>query len=106
MVRQGDVLLMESAPEIARLGEEVPLENGALVLAHGEATGHSHRIVGSSARLLRVEGVSDMVLALGAPARLVHEEHGMIELAAGTYVVRRQREYSPGALQRERLVED
>ncbi len=104
MVRQGDVLLLETTVDISKFEHaEVPRERGTIVLAHGEATGHAHRVVGPSACLLRLEGISDLVLTLGSAARLVHEEHGAIDLGPGTYFVRRQREYAPGMI---RHVED
>lgn len=41
--RQGDVLIerIDSVPDDA---QPVPLEDGRIVLAHGEVTGHAHAI--------------------------------------------------------------
>jgi hypothetical protein len=36
-------------------------------------------------------------LVVEEPAALVHEEHDRIDVAPGTYEVRRQREYTPPA---------
>jgi hypothetical protein len=93
--RQGDVLIAR----IDRMPEEVgpvPRDEGRVVLAYGEVTGHVHAVQGEAAlfaaadvaeleeRFLRVEGEAD----------LVHEEHDTITLPAGIYSVRRQREYA------------
>jgi hypothetical protein len=103
--RQGDVLLVEASPDIVTFDhEEVPRENGFVVLAYGEVTGHSHRIASPTACLLRAEGVSDQVLTLHTGAKLVHDEHAPIDLPPGTYIVRRQYEYEPAAP--PRIVED
>lgn len=42
-MRQGDVLLDFDNPPTA-LGKKLPREAGRVVLAHGEATGHTHSI--------------------------------------------------------------
>jgi hypothetical protein len=105
MVRQGDVLIMEESKKATTKDHrEVKHDpDGSLVLAHGEVTGHHHRIRGVSSTLLRAEGISDAVLTMGSSGILVHEEHAPIEIPAGTYVVRRQMEYSE---QDVRLVAD
>jgi hypothetical protein len=96
--RQGDVLIKR----IAKLPGEltpVPLDDGRVILAYGEVTGHAHAVVGEvellasdleemELRFLRVEGEM---------AEVVHEEHGTITLPPGDYEVRRQREYAPEA---------
>ena len=40
-------------------------------------------------------GVGRTHLVVEEPAALVHDEHDRIDLAPGTYEVRRQREYTP-----------
>ena len=96
--RQGDVLIRQ----INKIPGElvpVPLDNGRVILAYGEVTGHAHAVVGDvellaadleemELRFLRVEGEM---------AEVVHEEHGTITLPPGDYEVRRQREYAPEA---------
>jgi hypothetical protein len=105
MYRQGDILIFAASPSAITLRhEEVSVDpGGGLVLAYGEATGHAHRVLGAGAHLYRRGAASDMVLALSTGARLVHEEHGEIDLPSGIYVVRRQREYAPGEV---RIVAD
>ena len=66
---------------------------GEVILAHGEATGHAHRIVGAKAKLYEKE--NERILILPEEDSLVHQEHETIRLPKGTKRVIRQREYSP-----------
>jgi hypothetical protein len=94
--RQGDVFL--------RQVEQLPLEareasgTARIVLAYGEATGHSHSVSVQEAKLYNLQDQHFLVVA--TTAKLVHEEHETIPLPAGVYKVVRQREYAPdGSLQ-------
>lgn len=73
----------------------VPRERGAVVLAHGEATGHAHRIVSPGARLY--EHASERFLDVLESTALLHEEHDPIPVPPGVYRIVRQREYNPDA---------
>lgn len=96
--RQGDVLVRQIGTfDLSRL-TEIPRENGAVVLAHGEATGHTHAIEAKEARLFRGEKPGVCYLLLDLPVDLVHQEHAPIALPAGHYEVIRQVEYSPEAI--------
>lgn len=91
MYRHGDVLLV---PIPALPVGAVPVKReGELVLARGEATGHAHRLAEPSGRLFVLGG--SRYLVLGEPGWLTHEEHATLELPAGRYEVRIQREYTP-----------
>jgi len=93
LYRHGDVLIaaISNLPIGAR-------SKAGLVLAHGEHTGHSHRIQETGNASLYVYG-NDLYLLVSAPsATLVHEEHRAIELPAGVYRVWQQREYTPSAI--------
>jgi hypothetical protein len=93
-IRQGDVLLKP----IDRLPEGLaPTQNR--VLAEGELTGHSHRLEGK-AKVFR-NGTGQLLVDV-EDARLVHEEHGLVE-PKGAYEVVRQVEYDPVT---ERVVQD
>ncbi len=93
LYRHGDVLIAAVA---ALPAGSVP--RTGLVLAHGEHTGHSHRIQEFGAASLYVYG-QDLYLLVSAPtATLVHEEHRAIELPVGVYRVWQQREYTPSAI--------
>jgi hypothetical protein len=104
MVRQGDVLLMrlDHDPATKRY-TEVPRErDGALVLQHGEVTGHRHRIDDPWVCLLRSDVASEPIIlrVLGdAGVSLLHEEHATIHVPKGTYGVVIQEEWEEGAWQ-------
>jgi hypothetical protein len=93
--RQGDVLLrrVESVPDNVT---PVPRENGRIVLAHGEVTGHAHAILDEAAELVRTAETNQRFLKImnASGVQLQHEEHATITLPPGTYEVIRQREYT------------
>jgi hypothetical protein len=70
------------------------------ILAHGEVTGHSHRIEQPEAAHLWSVGETIFLQVLEHSTRVIHEEHAPIELPAGLYRVWRQREYTPTAIVR------
>ncbi|MBC8084121.1 MAG: hypothetical protein H7Z21_13005 [Hymenobacter sp.] len=93
LYRHGDVLI---APVAALPAGAV--SRPGLVLAHGEHTGHSHRIREAGAASLYAYG-KDLYLLVSAPtATLIHEEHRPIALPVGVYRVWQQREYTPTAI--------
>ena len=96
MFRQGDVLIIPVAKLPANL-ENVDRENGRIVLAHGEVTGHAHAIKDQRAALFRDPKLAAIVMHVtgDAPVALEHEEHSTIQVPPGDYRVIRQREYSP-----------
>jgi len=94
--RQGDVLI-ERVKDRKPKGVSVPRDNGRIVLAYGEVTGHAHAICETEAELIELE-TGERFLMSSAGMRLLHEEHSVIELPAGTYRVTRQREYAPEAI--------
>lgn len=97
IIRQGDVLVrrIETLPKNIKPAEA---ENGRLVLAHGEATGHHHSFALSDrVALFREDGSGGgLFLSItGAPVPLEHQEHTALVLPPGNYECRRQREYHP-----------
>ena len=94
--RQGDVLIrrVTSIPANVR---EVPRDNGRVVLAYGEVTGHSHAIDNAAARFVENEAALRF-LELKESVQLRHEEHATIELKSGVYEVVIQREYEPSEI--------
>lgn len=96
LIRQGDVLLIPTTttPDTTK---QVDRENGAVVLAHGEATGHAHRIYDDTCELVTADQAAELYLLVHGtePASLVHDEHDTLLIAPGTYRVVRQREYTP-----------
>ena len=98
MFRQGDVLVVPLKEMPADL-KAVPLDNGRLILAYGEATGHAH-VVEGLAELLTPADADELerrFLRVEAESALVHDEHSTITLPPGAYEIRRQREYAPEA---------
>ncbi|MFI2373417.1 hypothetical protein [Streptomyces sp. NPDC018833] len=97
--RQGDVLL-RAVPRLPEDAEPVAREGGRVVLAHGEATGHSHAIAEPHAHLFasrddELNGITDRYLDIvGSSALLTHEEHDPLTVPAGRYLVLRQREFT------------
>lgn len=91
--RQGDVLLIET--QVPRAGfKHVPRENGRIVLAYGEATGHAHAILDEDVKLLQLG--DERFLRVGDGGSTVrHEEHAPVAVPAGGYKVVRQSEYAP-----------
>ena len=93
MFRQGDVLL-ERVDAIPKGATRKHPDNGRVILAYGEVTGHAHAVETDAdvveAYLAELDG--QVYLSAPATARVVHEEHGTIPLPKGIYRVVRQRE--------------
>lgn len=103
--RQGDVLVERI--RMRRRTGKVITDQGRVILAYGEVTGHAHAIVecdsgaattDTPAAQLFEEPDGTRYLFVDRPCALVHEEHGRITLEPGCYRVLRQREYSPEAI--------
>lgn len=94
--RQGDIFIIRT-DEIPDGARPVARDNGRIVLAYGEVTGHAHAVLDRAADLFDHEQLEDRFLQVLADGGvdLVHEEHDTIHLAPGNYIVRRQREYTP-----------
>lgn len=89
--RQGDVLLhpLKALPSHAK-----PLKAAGkkLVLAEGEATGHSHTIERSE-KFTAYEDWNGTYLDVHEPVEVQHQEHATLVLQPGVYHVRRQMEF-------------
>jgi hypothetical protein len=89
-IQQGDVLL----ERIAKLPvgcSVVPRQDGLLIIAKGEATGHHHVIVDKGARLLELKG--ELYLEVTEPAVISHDEHKPLPIPTGIYQVGRVKEH-------------
>ena len=96
MFRQGDVLLIRVNEKVdMSKAEEFKREDGKLILARGEATGHHHAISNVHAAMYAIAGYG-MLLKLKEQATLFHQEHAEITLPKGDFKVVTQKEYSPG----------
>jgi hypothetical protein len=93
LYRHGDVLLAA----VSALPIDAKPAPG-LILAHGELTGHAHRIRETGVAQLFTQGAFTYLHVTAAKATLVHEEHRPIELPTGVYRVWQQREYTPTAI--------
>ncbi len=101
MYRQGDVLIVPMTGDVPEWADEQPREDGRVVLAHGEATGHAHAILEPGVRFFRDDGAGAGLLSVpGGGARVVHEEHAPIQLPPGLFRVIRQREFDAGMARR------
>jgi hypothetical protein len=100
IARQGDVLItrISALPQALK---RVPHDNGRVILAYGEVTGHSHALRGEHCELFTPTALGATVTYLEvkeAMVALTHDEHAPIELAPGVYEITRQREYHPEAI--------
>ena len=96
LYRQGDVLL-ERIDKIPNGAKQKDQDNGRVILAYGEVTGHAHQIASPDevgATLTVAESAT--FLRLAKKAQLVHEEHATVDLPAGNYRVVQQSEYLYG----------
>lgn len=90
LFRHGDVLI-QAVNEVPASAQKLSTD----VLAHGEVTGHSHRVESSAGISLWSAGDTLFLQVFERAAKVVHEEHAPIELPVGLYRVWRQREYTP-----------
>ena len=96
MYRQGDVLIIP-VKSIPKNAKPVPREQGLVVLAHGEATGHAHALLERNVTMFEKD-MKRFLEITGGGANVVHQEHAAVRLDKGLYEVRRQVEYSPEAI--------
>jgi hypothetical protein len=98
--RQGDVFLLRTKKKVT--GKELPREEGAIVLAHGEVTGHAHKVTDSNVvAFLRAEGAAyDLIRVTEEGCTLRHllpgggqADHDEIPIGSGTFEVRIQQEW-------------
>ena len=87
-VRQGDVLLVAADYRGNNDVRAIPAEDGRIVLAHGEVTGHAHAIavcdpLAPPAEYFDADAERYLQVVMEATVR--HEEHGAIVLRQGRY---------------------
>lgn len=92
--RQGDVLLIEThlsrMQKLRAMMRPVPRDEGRIVLAYGEVTGHAHAIEAPEKVATLTEAENARFLLLVKDVDLVHEEHDTVTLPAGDYKVVQQ----------------
>ncbi len=95
IARQGDILFVRVDSKPAGLNKAS--DN---IIAHGEVTGHAHRVVeAEGVAVLETEDGDKFVEAIN-DWTISHDEHGSITLEKGIWEARRQREYTPEAIVR------
>jgi hypothetical protein len=98
LYRQGDVLVM-AVDAIPKNTTPAQLDEGRVILAYGEVTGHCHEVLGDCEFLVTdLDEMADRFLRVEQECQVVHDEHSTILLPPGNYVVRRQVEYMPEAI--------
>lgn len=99
MFRQGDILLVP-VKSIPNAVEVIERDQGRIILAYGEVTGHAHAIKDKRATLFRDPKLAAIFMHISgdAPVALEHDEHAAIHVPPGKYQIIRQREYSPEAI--------
>jgi ribosomal protein L18E len=95
ILRQGDVLLVKVAA-LPKAVEETT--KGDIILAHGEVTGHAHRIKAPAMTAKLWSAGAERFLQAMETVALTHEEHATITIEPGIYRVVIQTEYSPEEL--------
>lgn len=95
MWRHGDVMIA-AVTEVPERAKALP----TAILAHGEVTGHSHRI--EDPKTVEMYKMGDILYmkVLCDHTALIHEEHKRITIPRGLYRVWQQREYTPTAIVR------
>ena len=88
--QQGDVLLKRINGLPAKKKEMKELKTN--VLKEGEHTGHAHRIAEGNFQLF--EHKKKMVLLALTMLRLKHEEHAMLKVPPGEYIIDSVKEYN------------
>ena len=99
MIRQCDVMLVP-VEVIPASAQTVERDNGRVILAYGEVTGHAHAILEPSVEKL-ADGIAEYLCAPSG-AIIEHEEHAAITIDPGNYRIIHQREYASGEIKRVR----
>lgn len=103
MIRQGDVLVVP-VKDLPDGVSAVAPENGRVILAYGESTGHAHSLAMSDrVAMFREDGAGGglfLSVSAGAPVSLQHQEHDALFIAPGKHRVLIQRTYQAGMARR------
>jgi len=91
--RQGDVLVVSI--KLIPKSAEASKDKGDIILAHGEVTGHAHRIAEQPAKAALWSANAERFLQVMETVALTHEEHSTVTIPPGNYQVVIQTEYSP-----------
>jgi len=89
-IQHGDVLL-ERVEELPKGCSKVNPKNGSLIIAEGEATGHSHTITADKAVLYELKG--ELYVEVLEPVTIDHQEHKALPIPEGIYQIGRVKEH-------------
>lgn len=94
--RHGDVYLIQSAAELAKIRTGKKLETP--VLAEGEKTGHRHVLdTMDGVERYELEGRKYLIVTAEGGVSIEHEEHGVGHIDPGVYEERIDREFDYSA---------
>lgn len=101
---QGDIYITRIDTAIPSNAIKVEPENGSVIVTHSE-TGHHHVMDRDTVTMYRLpDEIYECLLVVTSPTPLRHlrghDTHEPIMFEAGTYKVRRQREYTPEGFRR------
>jgi len=97
LIQQGDVL-------IRKVNTTKGKKLNHLTLAKGEATGHHHTITEGEAELYEQDGTHYLKVK-SESAKLTHQEHNVVEIPQGDYVIGTVREYDHFLEEARRVVD-
>ena len=106
--RQGDIFF-RVVSEIPAAVVKKNRKHGSNILAHGEVTGHTHKITSpiSDCEVMLTDEEGNIFVRSSKEIVVEHDEHGTITLPANEDIcISRQREYDPLAAEKERQVAD
>ena len=92
--QQGDVLIhrLDKLPKGLKLKTS---RQGLLILAEGEATGHSHSVLESEAVSLFEDADGTLFLKVDSPVEVSHQEHNKQMIDKGIYEIGQVVEVDP-----------
>lgn len=90
-IRQGDILLKKVEMNDKEKSRLKYIGEGRRILAYGEVTGHSHQLIGTDTKFYD-NGNGQILCSVNGDAELVHQEHKIIPVPVGDYLVIKQRE--------------
>ena len=97
IIRQGDVYLVKKSFKKDKPAEP-QREDGKVILAYGEVTGHHHRIEGAKALDFGLDDEGNRLIRVQEEAPLIHEEHSAPTII-GDYYVHIQQEWQDEPIQ-------
>lgn len=89
-IQHGDVLL-EKVAKLPGGCRRVKPRNGRLIIAEGEATGHTHTITADKAALYELRG--ELYVEVAEPVTIDHQEHKSLPIPEGIYTIGRVKEH-------------